>query len=389
MPGLTTYRAKRDFGKTPEPRGAARPAKGSQYVIQKHAARRLHYDLRLELDGVMLSWAITKGPSLVPGEKRLAIHVEDHPIEYNSFEGTIPQGEYGGGTVMIWDRGHWVPDGDPRKGLKKGKLDFSLEGEKLQGRWHLVRLKPRPGERQESWLLIKSADAAARKPTDRDILEEKPLSVVTGRSIPEIAAAKGRQWHSNRPAKARARAPRRERRRNWALESKASAVAADRIPGSRRAHLPDKPARQVVRETSAMANNQSRQAALRQTSPRKTRTPQSARKPASRGLTASEVKLTNPNRVYWEDLGFTKQNLADYYTRIWKWISPHLVDRPVALLRCPEGTTYPMFFPEARRCRSRGQASAARSRQGKRGLHCRARSGWADCTCAGGGAGNP
>src|SRR5437870_4068543 len=122
MAGLKTYRAKRDFEKTAEPRGAARQAKGNKYIIQKHDARRLHYDLRLELDGVMLSWAVAKGPSLVPGEKRLAIHVEDHPIEYNKFEGTIPKGEYGGGTVMIWDRGTWFPEGDAHKELKKGHL---------------------------------------------------------------------------------------------------------------------------------------------------------------------------------------------------------------------------------------------------------------------------
>jgi bifunctional non-homologous end joining protein LigD len=201
MAELRTYNAKRDFSKTPEPRGAAAKSKGNQYVIQKHAATRLHYDLRLELDGVMLSWAVTKGPSLVPGEKRLAIHTEDHPIEYNKFEGTIPKGEYGGGTVMIWDRGRWFPEGDARKGMKKGHLDFRLEGEKLQGRWHLVRLKQRPGERQEAWLLIKSDDKAARGPKDPDILEERSESVVSGRSIDEIAAANDKQWHSNRPAK--------------------------------------------------------------------------------------------------------------------------------------------------------------------------------------------
>jgi bifunctional non-homologous end joining protein LigD len=115
---LQTYRAKRNFGVTPEPRGEKAKASGNRFVIQKHAARRLHYDLRLELDGVMKSWAVTRGPSLVPGEKRLAVQVEDHPIEYNKFEGTIPQGEYGGGTVMIWDRGRWRPEGDPHKGLK-------------------------------------------------------------------------------------------------------------------------------------------------------------------------------------------------------------------------------------------------------------------------------
>ncbi|MFL5045571.1 MAG: DNA ligase D [Xanthobacteraceae bacterium] len=200
---LQTYRAKRNFAVTPEPRGKAATASGHQFVIQKHAARRLHYDLRLELDGVMKSWAVTRGPSLVPGEKRLAVQVEDHPIEYNEFEGTIPQGQYGGGTVMIWDRGIWESEGDPHKGLEKGNLTFSLAGEKLHGKWHLVRLRGRPGETKANWLLIKSKDDAARDESDPDILEEKPLSVITGRSIPEIAEGKGRKrvWQSNRSVK--------------------------------------------------------------------------------------------------------------------------------------------------------------------------------------------
>src|SRR6187401_3331116 len=203
MAKLQTYWKKRDFGKTAEPRGAAVRKKGFRYVIQKHDATRLHYDLRLELDGVMKSWAVTRGPSLVPGDKRLAVHVEDHPIEYNAFEGTIPQGEYGGGTVMIWDRGRWEPDGDPHRGYKKGHLIFTLEGEKLRGRWHLVRMHSRGGEKKEPWLLIKAKDDEARNPDDPDILEDKPLSVVSGRSIPEIAEGKGRKrvWHSNRSVK--------------------------------------------------------------------------------------------------------------------------------------------------------------------------------------------
>src|SRR5436305_1315573 len=131
---LEEYERKRDFRRTPEPAGARRPAKKAatlSFVIQKHAASRLHYDFRLELDGVLMSWAVAKGPSLVPGEKRLAVHVEDHPIEYGGFEGTIPKGEYGGGSVMLWDRGEWSPDGDARKGMAKGHLDFELKGEKL------------------------------------------------------------------------------------------------------------------------------------------------------------------------------------------------------------------------------------------------------------------
>src|SRR5205823_9747070 len=144
--GLQVYRKKRKFDVTPEPRGQAVKTKGDRFVVQNHAARRLHYDFRLELDGVMKSWAVTRGPSLVPGEKRLAVHTEDHPIEYNSFEGIIPQGEYGGGTVLIWDRGHWFPEGDAHRAYAKGHLDFSLEGKKLSGRWHLVRMQRRQGE---------------------------------------------------------------------------------------------------------------------------------------------------------------------------------------------------------------------------------------------------
>ena len=209
MAKLAKYRAKRNFSRTKEPRGSLSHVKlkstGGSYVIQKHDASRLHYDLRLELDGVMLSWAVTRGPSLVPGDKRLAIHVEDHPIEYNKFEGTIAEGEYGGGTVMIWDRGTWRPEQDPHRGMQKGHLDFELHGEKLKGRWHLVRMRKRPGERQEPWLLIKSDDKYARKKSDRDILEQKDRSVATGRTMSQIAGDKKKVWQSNR---AKSRAPR-------------------------------------------------------------------------------------------------------------------------------------------------------------------------------------
>ncbi len=185
--GLQTYRAKRDFDKTREPRGGKSGAtQGHSYVIQKHAARRLHYDLRLELDGVLKSWAVTRGPSLVPGEKRLAVEVEDHPLQYGTFEGTIPQGQYGGGSVIVWDRGTWAPEGDPHKGMAKGHLDFSLDGEKLRGRWHLVRMAPRRGEKRRNWLLIKANDEEARREGARDILDEEPESVASGRSIDEV-----------------------------------------------------------------------------------------------------------------------------------------------------------------------------------------------------------
>src|SRR6476660_1099585 len=141
--GLKTYRAKRHFGVTAEPKGKVARKSGNAFVIQKHAARRLHYDLRLELDGVMKSWAVTRGPSMVAGEKRLAVQVEDHPVEYNKFEGTIPKGEYGAGAVMIWERCTWKPQTYPNNGLKKGHLSFTLDGKKLHGGWHLVRMRHR------------------------------------------------------------------------------------------------------------------------------------------------------------------------------------------------------------------------------------------------------
>lgn len=218
MAGLRIYHAKRRFGVTPEPRGKL--AKGSQgakrgnaFVIQKHAARRLHYDLRLQLDGVMKSWAVTRGPSLVPGEKRLAVQVEDHPIEYNKFEGTIPQGEYGGGTVMVWDRGRWTPEGDPEKGLAKGHLSFELKGEKLHGGWYLVRMRRRPGESRDNWLLIKQQDGAARTAKQRDILIERPLSVKTGRSMDEIAQRKRKTKSKAKPKRKTAKRSRRKVKR--------------------------------------------------------------------------------------------------------------------------------------------------------------------------------
>src|SRR5688572_27549630 len=149
---LSKYRSMRDFKKTAEPSGTRAPStRGSIYVIQQHAARNLHYDFRLELDGVLLSWSVPKGPSLAPGEKRLAVRTEDHPLDYADFEGVIPKGEYGGGAVIVWDRGTWEPEGDARKGLERGRLTFDLHGAKLRGRWHLVRTKLDGGKR-ENWL---------------------------------------------------------------------------------------------------------------------------------------------------------------------------------------------------------------------------------------------
>lgn len=155
------------------------------FVVHKHAARRLHYDLRLELDGVLKSWALTKGPSLIAGEKRLAVQVPDHGLVYGGFEGTIPEGSYGAGAVLLWDRGTWEPAGDPASDYAAGSLAFTLHGTKLSGGWRLIRMRRRPAERQVSWLLVKAQDAAARSRSDPDVLADE-ASVLSGRSIAEL-----------------------------------------------------------------------------------------------------------------------------------------------------------------------------------------------------------
>ena len=200
---LAEYRRKRDFNRTGEPAGGKAPAgKKLAFVIQKHAASHLHYDLRLELDGVMKSWAVPKGPSLDPTVKRLAMQVEDHPIEYNAFEGTIPKGEYGGGTVMLWDRGTYSyggSDPDPieglRRGYQKGDFKFVLQGKRLRGSWVLVRTR-RDERGKAQWLLIKHRDEFAAEGSD--VTAEHQTSVATRRSMEEITEGRSRVWHSNR-----------------------------------------------------------------------------------------------------------------------------------------------------------------------------------------------
>jgi bifunctional non-homologous end joining protein LigD len=287
MAKLAAYRAKRDFTKTSEPAGKASRRQGASFVVQKHDASRLHYDFRLELDGVLKSWAVAKGPSLVKGEKRLAVEVEDHPLQYGDFEGAIPDGQYGGGTVLLWDRGTWEPEGDPHEAYEKGRLTFRLDGEKLQGTWHLVRMAKRPRERQPSWLLIKADDAQARSEDDPDILEEAPLSVKTGRSLEEIAPG----GSTKSPAKRKA------------VSKKAS---------------PAKTAKPAKRASSA--------------------------KNAKAGdIEVAGVPLTHPDRVLWEDQGLTKQELAEFYLDIGEWLLPHLANRPLTLIRCPGGTEKKCF----------------------------------------------
>ncbi|HEV2303426.1 MAG TPA: DNA ligase D [Stellaceae bacterium] len=229
---LEEYRRKRDFRKTPEPAGNRRRRKAAAatlaFVVQKHAARRLHYDFRLELGGVMKSWAVPKGPSLDPAEKRLAVEVEDHPIEYAGFEGVIPKGEYGGGTVLLWDRGSWTPlDPDPAAAHAKGMLKFALDGDKLHGKWMLVRLRGRNArDGDKNWLLVKERDDAARPGSGDAVIADHPESVETGRSIEAVAEDRDRVWTSGKgeiPV-----APRRL------------------VPGARKGPLPEKFAPQLA-----------------------------------------------------------------------------------------------------------------------------------------------
>src|SRR6267378_3095416 len=198
--GLTEYKRKRDFGKTAEPKGGKprpkRVAGASRFVIQKHDASRLHYDFRLEMDGVLKSWAVPKGLPWKQGEKHLAVEVEDHPIDYESFEGVIPEGNYGGGTVMVWDRGNYYVYGEqPEKSLREGKLHLVLDGKKAKGEWTLVRIRGRDGEKNQ-WLLLKTgADA---KPISKKLDDQ---SVKTGRTMKQIAEARDAEWESNREEK--------------------------------------------------------------------------------------------------------------------------------------------------------------------------------------------
>lgn len=246
---LENYRAKRDFKQTPEPaRGGSRSDKALTFVIQKHAARNLHYDFRLELQGTLKSWAIPKGPSLDPTVKRMGVHVEDHPISYAGFEGTIPPRQYGAGQVIVWDRGLWTPTGDPAAGLKSGKLKFQLHGEKLKGGWTLVRMHGRGDANHEPWLLIKERDGYARAAQEFDVLQALPNSVLTGKPLPEdappaAAAGTKRQSPNKETAKETAKASQKAPARKIA----AKARAASGIPeGAVKAPLPDTLAPQLA-----------------------------------------------------------------------------------------------------------------------------------------------
>ena len=258
---LSTYRKKRDFEITGEPSGDVKvaPAKQRRFVIQKHDATRLHYDLRLEFDGVFKSWAVTKGPSLDPHDKRLAVEVEDHPLDYGDFEGTIPEGQYGGGTVMLWDRGYWESD-DPERGFKKGDLKFTLHGDKLHGSFVLVRMRnDRTGGKRTNWLLIKHRDEFVKEGEANDILEQDK-SVASGRSMQQIAQGKGRApkpfmlakggrakteadavWQSNRgeAAETRVKTKAASPKARASVKARATAQAPKAVKAKKIARMPD------------------------------------------------------------------------------------------------------------------------------------------------------
>ena len=316
-PALADYRRKRDFARTSEPDGRVRTSKGKlRFVVQKHAARRLHYDFRLEMNGVMKSWAVTKGPSLDPRVRRLAVHVEDHPIEYADFEGVIPQGEYGGGAVMVWDCGTWEPIGAAERGYREGKLSFRLKGRRLKGEWALVRMRMRNGGSRENWLLLKKDDAHA-DPDDGDrLLRTATTSVVSRRTMERIAAAADRIWHSRE--RQSAAAPQR------AIPLRA---APQRRGAGKRTRLrEDKPAKEVT------LDGQSRQGG---------RATKSGTKAAG---VIDSVRFTHPERVLYPDTGLTKRGLADYYVGIADWILPEVAERPLSLVRCPDGLGKPCFY---------------------------------------------
>ncbi|MEN3265873.1 DNA polymerase ligase N-terminal domain-containing protein [Pseudonocardia sp.] len=296
---LATYRAKRDFAATPEPAGSEPAAGSGRFVVQRHRARRLHYDLRLEVDGVLASWAVPKGPTLDPKARQMAVHVEDHPIEYFDFEGIIPRGEYGGGDVIVWDWGTWEPSGteDPLQAIEDGELHFDLHGEKLAGRFVLVRREDgRPGK--EQWLLLHKNDEHARQGWDP---EEHPQSVKSGRTNDEVAAAPDTLWRSDLPA----------------------GEAAVRLA---RPTLPswDPPTEDELRALDAI------------------------RRQGRWEVQGLEVRVTNLDKVLFParkgERPVTKRDFIRYHAQIAPYMLPYLFDRPVNMHRYPDGVDRPGFW---------------------------------------------
>ncbi len=433
---LDRYRSMRDFGVTAEPMGeaavsrtaasrtasgatasgaivsraravgAAEASRGLRFVIQKHAATRLHYDFRLEWNGVLKSWAVTKGPSFYPGDKRLAVRVEDHPLEYGGFEGIIPKGQYGGGAVMVWDRGTWLPHGDAEEGLESGHLTFELHGQKLKGSWALIRMRPRPQNKgKANWLLIKEHDPEEYAEGDTPITESAPESALTGRDMDEIAGDQDRVWNSKddpaadpvatKPPRTAAavrgaKAPAKEiqeraeevREPSRVIQAPGSApreafprfispqlASQVKSPpaGAGWAHELKREAAMTLKQAeeddlSALVDDPFVDAPLANDLPEMTDasaraaekgTTRGSRQPSHlsfrEGSTGNsperyQVRLTHPDKQIDAASKLTKQQLADYYSAVADAMLPHIADRPLSIVRCPQGSTGPCFF---------------------------------------------
>ncbi|MEX2659716.1 MAG: non-homologous end-joining DNA ligase [Acidimicrobiales bacterium] len=297
---LDTYRAKRDFAVTAEPAGEESAATSGRFVVQRHRATRLHYDVRLEVDGVLASWAVPKGPTLDPKARQLAVHVEDHPVEYIDFEGVIPKGEYGGGDVIVWDRGTWEPakTDDPAQAIRDGDLHFDLHGEKLAGRFVLVRRDRGDGSGKEQWLLLHKDDDHAVPGWDP---EEHPHSVKTGRTNDEVAATPDALWRSDLPA-AEAAVPLGEvEPPTWDPPTEDELAALDALGGA-----------------------------------------------GTWELQGRELKLTNLDKVLFpagaDGAPVTKRDLIRHHATIAPYLLPYLYDRPINLHRYPNGSHHPGFW---------------------------------------------
>ncbi len=300
---LEAYRRKRRFGVTPEPEGRPRRGRrrGLVYVVQKHRATALHYDFRLEWNGVLLSWAVPRGPSPDPTVKRLASPTEDHPIEYADFEGVIPEGEYGGGTVMLWDRGTWEPDvADVDAALKNGDLKFTLHGEKLKGSWVLVRTRGWGKKDAPSWLLIKHRDSFA---SDEDVAETLPRSVRSGRLLTEIAIDEG-----GNPERAASGDP-----------------AAD--------------LEKLLKDPKNLQRRPKAKPAVWHSKKRGETRTRREKPPVS-----FPIPVSNPDKVFWPAEGYTKGDLVGFYAGVFPKLKPYVNDRLLSLERCPDGLAGECFY---------------------------------------------